>query len=121
MAYGARREFAFPGVEAEQVISASPVSGERQWLIGDFVNLARLGVLERRSKPGNVRKQVHQAICFHSQDDYSQRSVVDTLLFGETFVNSNEDVEAVSHRIKERPVIEISPAHLLCRSNLVRR
>ena len=56
-----------------------------------------------------------------SQNDYGQRSVVDTLLFGKTFVYGNEHIEAVGHRIKERPVIEIRPAHFRSRANLVLR
>ena len=66
-----------------------------------------------------MRKQARETIRFRSQDDYGQGSVVDTLLFGKTLVHGNEYVEALGHRVKERPIIEISPAHLRCRSNLV--
>jgi hypothetical protein len=59
--------------------------------------------------------------CLRSQDNHGQRSVVDTLLFGKTFVHGNKHVEALGHRIKKRPVIEISPTHFRCRSNFVRR
>ena len=66
-----------------------------------------------------MRKQICQAIRFCSQDHYSQRSVVDTLLLGKTLVHGNKYVEPLGHRIKERPVVEIRPAHFRCRVNLV--
>jgi hypothetical protein len=45
--------------------------------------------------------------------------LVDTLLFGKTFVHGNEYVEPFGHRIKERPVVEIRPAHFRRRVKLV--
>jgi hypothetical protein len=51
-----------------------------------------------------MQKQVRQAIRLRSQNDYGQRSVFDTLLFGKAFIHGNEHVEAPGHRIKERPV-----------------
>ena len=92
-----------------------------QGLARDFINLPRPGVLKHSSESGNVRKQIRQAICLRSQDDYGQRSVVDTLLFGKTLVHGNEYVEALGHRIKERPVVVIRPTHFRRRVNLVVR
>jgi hypothetical protein len=95
------------------------VSFSTQWLARDFVNLTCLGVFKHRSQLRAERKQVHQAVCFRSQDDYGQRSIADTLLFRETFVHGNEHVEMLCHRIKKRTVIEIRPAYFRRGPNFV--
>jgi len=66
-----------------------------------------------------VGKRVGKAVCLRPQEYYGNGSIADALLLGKTLVHGNEYVEPLGHRVKERPVVEIRPAHFRRRVNLV--
>lgn len=87
--------------------------------IRQFTNLAWTQFLDCNTECRDKWKKVSQSVSPGSQHDDSERSVVEALLFRETFVDRDQHIEAPRHRLKQGTVIEIGPIHFRRGFNLV--
>jgi hypothetical protein len=90
-------------------------------LASQFADLTRTKFFDCKAKCRDKGKKIGQTVCLGPKNNNSERPIVKPLLFRQTLVNCDQDIEAPGHGIQQGTIIKITPTHLWGCLNLVHR